>query len=81
MDKKKKEDIKSKSEDPLVSSKKKIRSYIRYLIAAFFIAISVIALYAISQYNYLLFHSIAEFFSVIIAFAIFTIVWNSRRIL
>ena len=81
MNENKKEEIKQKSEVPLVSSKKKINFYINYLFAVFVIAVSITALYALSQYNYLLFHSIAEFFSIVIAFAIFTIVWNSRRIL
>lgn len=36
-------------------------------------------LYLISLYNYLLFHSLVEFFALIIAFGIFMIAWNSRR--
>ncbi|MCF8130017.1 MAG: PAS domain-containing sensor histidine kinase, partial [Deltaproteobacteria bacterium] len=39
------------------------------------------ALYACSLYNYLLFHSIAEIFSVVIAGAIFVIAWNTRQYL
>ena len=39
------------------------------------------ALYACSLYNYLLFHNIAEMFSVVIAGAIFVIAWNTRRYL
>ena len=39
------------------------------------------ALYACSIYNYLLFHSIAEIFSVVIAGAIFVIAWNTRQYL
>jgi len=38
------------------------------------------ALYASSFYNYNLFHSIVELFSIVIAFSIFTIAWNTRRI-
>lgn len=38
-------------------------------------------LYLSSIYNYLLFHSIAEIFSIIIACSIFIIAWNSRRFL
>jgi len=30
-------------------------------------------------YNYLLFHSIAEIFSIVIAFGVFTIAWSSRK--
>jgi hypothetical protein len=35
-------------------------------------------LYFTSYYNYLLFHSLAEMFSIIVACGIFMIVWNSR---
>ena len=38
-------------------------------------------LYLSSLYSYLLFHSLAELFSVIIAVGVFAIAWNSRRIL
>ena len=38
-------------------------------------------LYFISQSNYLLFHSLAEMFSIVIAFSIFVVAWNSRRLL
>ena len=36
-------------------------------------------LYLTSRYNYLLFHSIAELFSVFIAIGIFMLAWNSRQ--
>ena len=36
-------------------------------------------LYLTSLYNYLLFHSIAELFSVVVAIGIFMLAWNSRR--
>jgi len=39
-----------------------------------------IILYVLSTYNYLLFHSIAEVFSILVAFVIFVITWNSRKI-
>ena len=32
-----------------------------------------------SLYNYLLFHSLAELFSIVVAFGIFLVAWNSRR--
>lgn len=35
--------------------------------------------YFISLYNYLLFHSLAELFSIVIAFTIFILAWNSRH--
>ncbi len=38
-------------------------------------------LYLASLYNYLLFHSIGEIFSIVVAFSIFIIAWNSRRFL
>jgi signal transduction histidine kinase len=42
--------------------------------------VSLVALYLLGGQNYLLFHSIVEIFSVVIAFAIFAIAWNSRKI-
>ena len=41
--------------------------------------IVLIGLFFASQYNYLLFHSVAEIFSILIAWSIFIIAWNSRR--
>jgi PAS domain S-box-containing protein len=41
----------------------------------------VLGLYASSRYNYLLFHSLVELFSVLVAFVIFILVWNTRRLL
>ncbi|MDA8165387.1 MAG: hypothetical protein M0017_10210, partial [Desulfobacteraceae bacterium] len=35
-------------------------------------------LYLSSLYSYLLFHSLAEIFSIVVAFALFVIAWNSR---
>ncbi|MGD9486386.1 MAG: MASE3 domain-containing protein [Calditrichaceae bacterium] len=46
------------------------------------LAITVLSiLTVIGQYNYLLFHSTVEIFSVIMASAIFMLAWNSRRFL
>lgn len=39
----------------------------------------LIALYLSSLYNFLLFHSLAELFSIVIAGAIFVLAWNFRR--
>jgi PAS domain S-box-containing protein len=39
----------------------------------------LIGLYAASCYNYLLFHCIAEVFSVVVACGIFMVAWNTRR--
>jgi PAS domain S-box-containing protein len=41
----------------------------------------LVGLYLISLRNYLLFHSLAEIFSIVIAFCIFIIAWNSRRLM
>lgn len=38
-------------------------------------------LFWISDRNYLLFHGLAEMFSIVIAFTIFVLTWNARRIL
>jgi signal transduction histidine kinase len=39
----------------------------------------IVGLYLTSLYDYLLFHSLVEIFSVLIAFGIFAIAWNCRR--
>ena len=45
----------------------------------FLVFVSILAgLYGSSLYNYLLFHSIAEIFSIVIAYTIFIIAWNSK---
>ncbi len=36
-------------------------------------------LWLVSSFNYLLFHSIAEIFSIVVAFGIFVLAWNSRH--
>jgi PAS domain S-box-containing protein len=51
-----------------------------YLLIAVGAAV-LVSLYLISVRNYILFHSLAEMFSVVIAFCIFIIAWNSRRLL
>jgi len=53
----------------------------RWYISALTGALVLIGLYSASLYNYLLFHSLAEIFSVVVAFGIFIIAWNSRRFL
>ena len=39
----------------------------------------LLTLFIISHVNFLLFHSLAEFFSIAVAFALFIIVWNTRH--
>ena len=41
----------------------------------------MVALYWSSLYNFLLFHTVVEIFSIIIAFGIFMLAWNARQIL
>ncbi len=41
----------------------------------------LLGLYLTSQVNYLLFHNLAEVFSILVAFAIFIFFWNARRFL
>lgn len=44
-------------------------------------ALLLFGLYLTRLYSYLLFHSLAELFSIVVAFSIFVIFWNSRRFL
>lgn len=48
-------------------------------IAASFVLVA--AFFILSTKNYLLFHSFAELFSIVIAFGIFTLAWNTRTII
>ena len=41
--------------------------------------LTVPAMYLVAQYNYLLFHSTVELFSIVVAIAMFLIAWNTRR--
>ena len=43
--------------------------------------LSLAGLYAISRWNFLLFHCLAEAFSIVIAIAVFAIFWNTRQFL
>jgi hypothetical protein len=43
--------------------------------------LALAGLYAISQYDFPLFHALAEAFSIIIAIAVFVIFWNTRELL
>ena len=43
------------------------------------LGLSFLGLYLTSLYNYILFHSFAEIFSIVIACSVFIIVWNSRQ--
>jgi class 3 adenylate cyclase len=52
----------------------------RYLGILFWV-FATVSLYLMSLYSYLLFHSLAEIFSIIVACGIFMLAWNSRRII
>jgi PAS domain S-box-containing protein len=43
--------------------------------------LSAAGLYAIGRYNFLVFHCLAEAFSIVIAIAVFAIFWNTRQFL
>lgn len=43
------------------------------------ILFALIGLYLTSLYSFLLFHTLAEFFSILVACSLFTIAWNARR--
>ncbi|UCE20201.1 MAG: PAS domain S-box protein [Gemmatimonadota bacterium] len=50
--------------------------------ARFLLGVSIVlGLYLTSLYSYLLFHSLAEIFSIVVACSIFMVFWNSRRLL
>ncbi len=51
----------------------------KYIYNGIFIFATVILLYLSSLYNYLLFHSLVELFSVVIAFGFFAITWNAKK--
>jgi signal transduction histidine kinase len=51
----------------------------RYAVALFAGALVLFVLYLSSLYNYLLFHSLAEIFSIVVAFSIFIVAWNSSQ--
>lgn len=55
----------------------KIKDPFQYLIQL----LLLLVLYFISTYNYLLFHGLAEVYSIIIAFGIFIVGWNCRKLL
>lgn len=56
------------------------RNIKKIITTLFWISIAIF-LYLLSLYSYLLFHSLAELFSIIVACGIFMVAWNSRRFL
>ena len=62
-------------------NRNKVVTAARNAVIVFVIAVSLVGLYFISNYSYPLFHSIVEVFSLVIAFSIFAIAWNTRHII
>lgn len=58
---------------------KNIKKEIKITDLPFLIIISSLALYFTSIHSFILFHTITELFTIIIAFGIFAIAWSSRR--
>ncbi|MFX0033483.1 MAG: MASE3 domain-containing protein [Candidatus Hermodarchaeota archaeon] len=56
-----------------------LRESKKYHIEYFFFSLILILIYLSSFYNYLLFHTLAELFSIVIKITIFAILWNSRE--
>ncbi len=51
----------------------------RFWVALLISAIGAVGLYITSRYNYLLFHTLVELFSIAIGWSMFVLVWNARR--
>jgi diguanylate cyclase (GGDEF)-like protein len=58
---------------------KRFSEILRKSIPLLFYGLILFALYLTSLYSYLLFHSVAEIFSIVIGCCIFILVWNSRQ--
>jgi PAS domain S-box-containing protein len=65
------------SPELLMNDQAKLRACLPFIIWG----LILLALYGSSLYSYLLFHSLAEIFSIVIATGVFAIAWNSRRFL
>jgi PAS domain S-box-containing protein len=61
-------------------SETRLPAFNRYVFAAGAVA-ALAGLYLVSQHNYVLFHSVVEAVSILIAFGIFIFAWNCRRFL
>jgi hypothetical protein len=57
----------------------KIDKKIQLVINSSMIFSALVGLYFTANVNYLLFHSLAEIFSIVVAFTIFVIAWNSKK--
>jgi len=59
--------------------KKEITSRVKYRSSLIVFALILLLIYLTNFYSFLLFHTIAELFSIVIAFGIFMIGWNTRK--
>ena len=55
--------------------------FLQYILSAIPLLASLLVIYLTSFYGYLLFHSLAEGFCIVIACGMFMIAWNARRVL
>jgi PAS domain S-box-containing protein len=63
----------------LTDDKQDLGKKIQLIITCLFLSAALIGLYFTTWVNFLLFHSLAEVFSIVVAFSIFVIAWNSKR--
>jgi hypothetical protein len=56
-----------------------LKSQVERILFAVIAGLLLYGFYLLSRYNYLLFHSLTEIFSIVIAFSIFSFAWNSRQ--
>lgn len=56
-----------------------LRSAVPYWLLTLMVLLLAAALYPLSRYNYLLFHSLVEAFFIAVAFTVFSIGWNARK--
>jgi len=64
---------------PNLNSKQDISPKKNILNILVILVLFIVSLYLISLYSYLLFHSIAELFSIIVCCTVFLIIWNSKQ--
>ncbi len=65
----------------ILTSKKEseLSNHLQLIVNYSFLTAALIGLYFTSWINYLLFHFLAEIFSIVVAFSIFVIAWNSKK--
>lgn len=65
--------------DFLNDNKKNIKEQIQLIVTCSVLFATLVGLYFTTWVNYLLFHSLAEVFSIVVAFSLFMIAWNSKK--